>query len=44
MNGQDTAICGLLNVVIARIERAEFAEAVGTLKRLIEQLGGEVMQ
>lgn len=44
MNGQDMAICGLLNVTIARIERAEFAEAVGTLARLIEQLGGEVMQ
>ena len=44
MNGQDTAICGLLKVAIARIEQAQFSEAVGTLTRLIEQLGGEVSQ
>lgn len=44
MNGQDMAICGLLNIAIVRIERAEFAEAINTLTNLIEQLGGEVRQ
>lgn len=42
--GVATAISGLLKVAVARIERAEFSEAVRILTELIEDLGGEVIE